>query len=229
LRIFLLDESNRFPDPHLATPEGLLAIGGDLSNQRLLAAYEQGIFPWYSEGEPIMWWSPDPRFVLFPNEIHISRSMRPYLNNPAYSITLDNAFDKVIEHCSRIFRDGQEGTWITREMKEAYISLHQAGYAHSLEVWENKELVGGLYGISLGRCFFGESMFSLKKNASKIALIKLVEQLIKWNFDLIDCQQQTEHLATMGARAISRDDFLSYLSVNKSRATRKGLWRFGDE
>ena len=229
MRIFLLDESLLFPNPSLATPEGLLAIGGDLSVERLKLAYAQGIFPWYSEGEPIMWWSPDPRFVLFPDELHISKSMRPYLNQDRYTVTMDEAFEQVIDHCEKITRSGQDGTWITPEMKSAYIALHHAGLAHSIEVWDNDELVGGLYGVSLGKCFFGESMFSLKKNASKFALIKLVEQLKKWEFELIDCQQQTGHLASMGARTITRDDFLDHLYVNNLGETRQGIWRFGDD
>lgn len=202
----------QFPDPQyaLAEPDGLLAVGGDLSPARLLNAYRQGIFPWYSDGQPILWWSPNPRAVLYPDELKISRSLRKTLRKRPFRVTLDSAFDAVIEACSEP-RPDQEGTWITEEMKQAYAHLHRIGFAHSVECWEKDQLVGGLYGISLGRVFFGESMFARRSDASKVAFVHLVEQLKAWGFGLIDCQVHTGHLASLGAVDIPRERFLDEL------------------
>lgn len=209
--VFLLTDDLIFPSPHLAEEDGLLAIGGDLSVERLLLAYQNGIFPWYSEGEEIMWWSPDPRFVLFPSEIKISKSMKQPLKRNAFDFTINKAFEQVIDNCKSIERNGQPGTWITNEMKAAYMNLHKLGYAHSAEVWKEGKLVGGLYGVRLGKVFFGESMFSKQSNASKYAFIKYVEQLKMEGVELIDCQVYTNHLESLGARMIERKYFLKII------------------
>lgn len=200
-----------FPSPSTALddPDGLLAAGGDLSPERLISAYRQGIFPWFSDDQPILWWSPDPRCVIEPNKVHISRSLKKHLRRHDLRLSFDQAFDQVIQHCSR--PGYEEGTWITDDMKEAYRHLHDLGYAHSVEVWQDNELAGGLYGLSLGRCFFGESMFSHRENASKIAFMGLCRQLQLWNFSLIDCQIENPHLLSLGAHCISRVEFLSIL------------------
>ena len=219
--IYWLSEENIiFPKPELAEKEGVLAVGGDLSPERLLAAYSQGIFPWYGPGEPILWWSPDPRAVLFPAELNVSRSMRPYFNQRKFSLTFDHAFETVMRLCGKVRRH----TWITKEMVKGYSQLHEMGYAHSVEVWQDGALVGGLYGISLGRVFFGKSMFTKVSNASKFGFIALVRQLQARGFRLIDCQQETRHLASMGARPIPRAHFLEYLSENQSEKTIIGKW-----
>lgn len=212
--LFALDKELIFPPVHLAEPDGLLAFGGDLSEERLLLAYRNGIFPWY-EGEYILWWSPDPRFVLFPAEIKISKSMKQLLKKNAFEFTFNKAFERVINNCKIISRNNQQSTWITDEIKTAYINLHKKGYAHSCEVWLNNELVGGLYGIRLGKIFFGESMFSRASNASKFAFIKYVHQLQLEEVQLIDCQVYTEHLESLGARMIDRKDFIT--AVNRYR------------
>lgn len=191
----------------LIEPNGLLAAGGDLSPERLLDAYARGIFPWFNEEDPVLWWSPDPRMVLFPRELHISRSLRRAIRSGPFSVTLDRAFDAVVAGCAAP-RVNQDGTWITGEMMRAYSRLAQLGFAHSVETWEDTELVGGLYGVALGRVFYGESMFSHRSDASKVALAHLVRQLERWNFVLIDCQMATEHLASFGAREIPRIDFM---------------------
>jgi leucyl/phenylalanyl-tRNA---protein transferase len=203
-----LDDSGAFPavERALRRPNGLLAAGGDLSSERLLRAYRLGIFPWYSEGEPILWWSPDPRMVLFPSEFKIARSLTKTLRKPGYETRADSAFEEVINACSEP-RPRQRGTWITAQMKQAYIRLHQLGVAHCVETWRDGELVGGLYGIALGRVFFGESMFSRASDASKIALVALVQQLRQWQFGLIDCQMNTPLLTSFGAREIPRSQF----------------------
>jgi leucyl/phenylalanyl-tRNA---protein transferase len=206
--IYLLTDELVFPDAEKATEEGILAVGGDLRPERLLLAYSSGIFPWYSIGEPIIWWSPDPRFVLFPGELKVSRSMRKILRQGVFSITFDKAFERVIAECKKIKRKGQRGTWITPEMQKAYIRLYKLGFAHSVEAWEDGELVGGLYGVSLGKVFFGESMFSHVSNASKACLITLVELLTVKGFELIDSQVYTRHLETLGAREIPRSEYL---------------------
>ena len=207
--IFRLDDKDiAFPPPELAEEDGLLAVGGDLSPARLLKAYSSGIFPWYSEETPVLWYSPHERFVLYPEKLRISKSMRQVLRSEKYRVTLDQAFEDVIEACSTVAREGQDGTWITQEMKEAYTRLHTLGFAHSVEVWENEELAGGLYGVSMGRVFCGESMFSRKSNASKTALVWLCQNS---NYKLIDCQVYTEHLGSMGAEMISRETYMTYL------------------
>ncbi len=195
----------------MANSEGLLAVGGDLSPERLLMAYKNGIFPWFNEDSLILWWSPDPRMVLFPENIKISKSMRNTLNKGKFKVTKDKAFKDVIQHCAKAYRPGQKGTWITEDMTEAYIQLHQQGHAHSYEVWEGEVLVGGLYGIDLGHVFCGESMFSISKDASKCALIHLARELETMNYELIDCQLHTDHLERLGAQLISRDRYLELL------------------
>jgi leucyl/phenylalanyl-tRNA--protein transferase len=203
-----LDPESPFPplETALARPNGLLAVGGDLSPSRLIDAYRRGIFPWFNEGDPILWWSPDPRMVLFPQELKISRSLRKTLKRGNYEIRADSAFKQVMEACAAP-RGEHTGTWIHAEMISAYGKLHEMGMAHSMETWIEGELVGGLYGVGLGKMFFGESMFSRVSDASKIALVHLVTQLQRWGFEMIDCQMKTEHLASLGAREISRKEF----------------------
>lgn len=210
MAVFLLDESNLFPPVSDAEPDGLLAVGGDLSQTRLLAAYRAGIFPWYEEG-PILWWSPDPRFVLFPEELKVSKSMRPILRNGKFRFTVNKAFPEVITHCSEVKRFGQDGTWINHDMIRAYIQLNSAGYAYSAEAWMDGRLAGGLYGVLMGQVFFGESMFSLHPNASKFAFINWVNQLSSMGIKLIDCQVYTAHLESLGAKMIPRDLFTTIL------------------
>lgn len=214
-----------FPPPELSRKDGLLAIGGDLSTERLLLAYQKGIFPWYSNGAPILWWSPDPRLVLYPDELHLSGSLGKILKQGRFSVTLDQAFYRVISECADSERRDQEGTWITKDIIEAYCLLHEEGFAHSVEVWKNEELVGGLYGVSLGKCFFGESMFSRISNASKVGLATLVLLLRKWAFSLIDCQVTTRHLVSFGAREISRMQFIIELRQALQSPTRRGKWK----
>ncbi|NLN61216.1 MAG: leucyl/phenylalanyl-tRNA--protein transferase [Deltaproteobacteria bacterium] len=221
--IFELIEHIIFPSSDEASPSGILAVGGDLSPERILEAYRQGIFPWYTDEEPILWWSPNPRFVLFPSEIHISQTMRQILRQGRFRITYDRDFYGVITACQKP-RKGQQGTWITGEMKEAYVALHELGYAHSVEAWQGEVLAGGLYGISLGRCFFGESMFSAVSNASKAALIILGKQLAARGFGLIDCQIYSKHLASLGARNISRQEFADHLQNLLTFETIQGDW-----
>ncbi len=191
----------------LQSPNGLLAAGGDLSPQRLISAYARGIFPWFSEGQPILWWSPDPRLVLSPSEIHIGRTLRKRFRKQTYRITVDKAFEEVIYHCANTPRQEQGGTWITSEMENAYVELHKIGVAHSVETWLDDTLVGGLYGVCLGKAFFGESMFSHASDASKVAFATLVKQLDLWKFHLIDCQVQTELLESFGAQNLTRQEF----------------------
>ncbi|MEO6977434.1 MAG: leucyl/phenylalanyl-tRNA--protein transferase [Mucilaginibacter sp.] len=206
--IFRLDERLLFPDPALAEDDGLLAIGGDLSIERLLLAYQNGIFPWYSEDEPILWFSPHERFVLYPDELKISKSMQRVLKSGRFYITINKAFEQIIAACSKAPRPGQDGTWITADMQVAYISLNKKGHAHSVEVWEDDELVGGLYGVPVNNVFCGESMFSNISNASKAALIYLCQT---GQYNLIDCQVYTPHLESMGARMISREEYVAAL------------------
>jgi len=210
--IFALDEDLQFPDPNLAEADGLLAIGGDLSAPRLIQAYKSGIFPWFEDDVPL-WWSPDPRFVLFPAEIKISTSMKTLLKRKAFSFTINKAFAEVIRNCKSVRRDGQAGTWITEEMQEAYNELNRLGYAISAEAWNDGELVGGLYGVRMGKIFFGESMFSHQSNASKYAFISLVQQLKSEGVELIDCQVYTAHLESLGARMIPRKEFLKKIQA----------------
>ena len=212
--MFFLGDELSFPHVDRANEYGLLAVGGDLSMDRLKLAYRSGIFPWYSEGQPISWYSPDPRMVLFPDELKISKSMRQIIRSKRFKVTFNQAFEKVISNCKNIdrSRQDQDGTWITDEMQQAYIKLHQEGFARSIEVWENNELVGGLYGVEMGSVFCGESMFSKVSNASKMALIALSENNNN-PYILIDCQVYNEHLASLGAREISRERFLGYLQL----------------
>jgi leucyl/phenylalanyl-tRNA--protein transferase len=223
--VYLLTDDLIFPPVHLATPEGLLAIGGDLSPERLLLAYRSGIFPWYSDDEPILWWSPDPRLVLYPEELKISHSLRKTIRSGRFKATIDTGFEQVIQACGRTRISNGQGTWITPEMEKAYMSLHRLGYAHSVEIWHEEVLVGGLYGVSLGRCFFGESMFSTMSDASKVALVAMRDFLQKKQFDFIDCQMPTDHLMRLGAKKIARDDFLSELRRSLLRPTLSGPWR----
>ncbi|MFH4963527.1 leucyl/phenylalanyl-tRNA--protein transferase [Gaetbulibacter sp. M235] len=204
-----LNKNMPFPDVTESTEEGLLAVGGDLSVNRLIEAYSKGIFPWFSQGEPILWWSPDPRFVLFPEKLKVSKSMRQVLRNKNYTITINKDFMSVIKECSLIQRDGQPGTWITDDMIEAYVQLHKMGYAKSVEVWKNDQLVGGLYGVDLNNgVFCGESMFAKESNASKVGFITFIQNT---NYKLIDCQVYTQHLESLGAEDISREEFLQHL------------------
>jgi len=224
--VYLLGEEILFP-PVDHAESGLLAVGGDLSPQRLLAAYSQGIFPWYSEGEPILWHSPDPRFVLTTGSFRVPRRLaRTRRAGSGLRLSLDEAFEHVIEACSKAPRAGQGGTWITEEMKAAYTALHRLGFAHSVEAWRREELAGGLYGVSLGGAFFGESMFARASDASKIAFVALVEQLTRWDVDLIDCQVETSHLARFGARAVPRARYLEELGRALAKPTRRGRWSF---
>jgi leucyl/phenylalanyl-tRNA--protein transferase len=210
----------------LAQPNGLLAAGGDLSPQRLLDAYRHGIFPWFGEDDPILWWSPDPRMVLFPHEFKLSHSLRKTLRRGAYEVRTDTAFEQVMRACAAP-RHGQDGTWIVEEMVAAYCALHHMGYAHSVEVWMDGELAGGLYGMSIGRMFYGESMFARRTDASKIALAHLCRQLQQWDFGMIDCQMNTPHLASLGAREIPRADFLELLQRLTAAPPPEASWRFG--
>jgi leucyl/phenylalanyl-tRNA--protein transferase len=224
LPVFELTDDLIFPPPELAERDGLLCVGGDLSEERLLLAYSMGIFPWYSDGDPILWWSPDPRLVLFPRELKVSRSLRQALKNNIYEITIDTAFPEVIRNCASASRKGDEGTWITAEMADAYIQLHRSGFAHSVESRHNGELAGGLYGVALGGVFFGESMFAKKNNASKVAFVALVQQLIKRDFALIDCQVTTGHLMSLGAREIPRSEFIQRVEKALKMPVKKGNW-----
>ncbi len=227
--LFLLDNthpSTPFPAVEQAEkqPDGLLAVGGDLSPERLINAYRKGIFPWFSEDQPILWWSPDPRLVLFPENLHVSRSLRKKLRKGIFTATLDRAFDQVIRACAAPRRD-DTGTWILTPMMQAYNQLHHHHLAHSVEVWQDGELVGGLYGVSMGRVFFGESMFSRRSDASKVALVHLVERLSAWGYRVIDCQVQTEHLESMGAEEIPRSEFCQLLETWVAIPGREGSWQ----
>lgn len=222
--VYRLIDEIIFPPPREAEPDGLLAVGGDLSPQRLLEAYRLGIFPWYAEGQPILWWSPDPRFVLEPEAFHVSRRLRQTLSRGVFKVTFDRAFAEVIRACASVQRKGQSGTWITPEMEAAYIRLHELGYAHSAESWSEEALVGGVYGVALGRCFFAESMFFRAANASKVALALLVERLKSWGFEMIDAQVPTDHMARLGAREIRRALFLKRLGRALSHPTLRGKW-----
>ena len=222
--VYLLSDKLFFPPVHLASQEGLLAIGGDLSVERLLLAYKSGIFPWYSEEDPILWWSPDPRLVLYPEELNISKSLKKVIRQEIYRITMDTAFEQVISACANTRRDIDAGTWITDEMKGAYCRMHERGYAHSVEAWHEGKLVGGLYGISLGLAFFGESMFSIMSNASKVCLVCLVQFMKERHFTFIDCQVATDHLLRMGARSIPRATFISQLNQSLQHLSIVGSW-----
>lgn len=224
--VFWLSEKElSFPHPELANEDGILAVGGDLSLERLLLAYQNGLFPWFNPDDPILWWSPDPRFVLFPSELKIAKSMRSYFNQRKFEVTFDQEFEQVMSACKKQFRKGQGGgTWISEDMVEAYCRLHDNGFAHSVEVWQGSELVGGLYGVCLGKIFFGESMFSNVNNASKVGFITLVRILEDRGFKLIDCQHETRHLKSLGGRNISRSDFLKFIEQNKKEKTIRESW-----
>jgi leucyl/phenylalanyl-tRNA--protein transferase len=217
----------RFPPAELASPDGLLAVGGDLRVERLLEAYRHGIFPWYNDDQPILWWSPDPRAVLFPDQLHISRSLKRTMRLGGFTVTLDTRFRDAMQGCAGPrpqYPDG--GTWITEEMMEAYVRLHELGYAHSVEAWQEGQLVGGLYGVALGGIFFGESMFTRVPDASKVALVSLVRQLQAWDFRIFDCQQPSRHIKMLGAEDISRRDFLDHLADALTLPDRRGQWCF---
>ncbi len=213
---WLKQDDLSFPDPEnaLTEPNGLLAVGGDLSLERLLSAYKLGIFPWYEDGQPILWWSPDPRMVVFPDELHISKSLKKIINRKVFKVSFNQNFPAVILACANQRSKNRDGTWITDEIQQAYIHLHQAGWAHSVEVWDDNNLVGGLYGIALGKIFFGESMFNEQNNASKVAFVYLTQNLKNQNFKLIDCQVSSEHLASLGAKEIRREKFMQHLQEN---------------
>jgi leucyl/phenylalanyl-tRNA---protein transferase len=222
--VFRLTDEPVFPSPRLADGDGLLAVGGDLSEERLLRAYSMGIFPWYTDDYPILWWSPDPRLILVPEELRISRSLRKTIRQGIFDVSCDTAFDEVIRNCSVVHRNTEGSTWITEEMRRAYLRLHLSGFAHSVEVRYQGELAGGLYGVALGGAFFGESMFHLKSNASKIALVTLLGRLASWNFSLIDCQVNTRHLMSLGAREVPRSEFMAMLNTALQSPTRRGRW-----
>jgi leucyl/phenylalanyl-tRNA---protein transferase len=227
VRLSANSEDLHFPPVGLASPEGLLAVGGDLRPERLLEAYRHGIFPWYSHGQPILWWSPDPRTVLFPDKLHISRSLQRSLRSGILTVTFDTCFRVVMEYCAgprQQYPDG--GTWITAEMLEAYTKLHELGYAHSVETWQGGQLVGGLYGVALGGAFFAESMFMKVDDASKVALVYLVRQLQAWGFRLMDCQQSSPHVLAFGAEDIPRRSFLAHLTAALTLPDRHGHWQF---
>nr|WP_298996810.1 leucyl/phenylalanyl-tRNA--protein transferase [uncultured Allomuricauda sp.] len=212
LPLFFLGDRLEFPPVSAANEDGLLAVGGDLSSERLVLAYRNGIFPWFNDDALILWWSPDPRMVLFPDKLRISKSMRKVLRDEQFSLTINTSFDSVLEHCAKVNRKGQEGTWITTEIRKAYRELFDKGFAKSYEVWQDGTLVGGLYGIDLGHVFCGESMFSLVPNASKFAFIKMVEELKQLNYKIVDCQVHTDHLESLGAELIPRSQFLDLLN-----------------
>ena len=210
--MYRLTDALLFPSPEQASAEGIVAVGGDLQPERVMLAYRKGIFPWFESDDFLLWWSPDPRMVLFPDRLKVSKSMRTVLRKKQFEVTFNKAFDQVVDACAKVKRFGQNGTWITPGLMEVYSTLHTQGHAHSVEVWEEGSLVGGLYGIDLGTVFCGESMFSKSSNASKVALIYLVKELKKNKYELIDCQVPTQHLASMGAEPISRTEFLTFLS-----------------
>jgi leucyl/phenylalanyl-tRNA---protein transferase len=223
--VYRLADAIAFPPPEGADPSGLVAVGGDLSPERLLAAYTAGIFPWPLVERPLLWFSPDPRMVLRPRELQVSRSLRKTLRRGVYEVRLDTAFEHVVRRCAEIPRRGEAGTWITDDMADAYVRLHELGFAHSAEAWQDGALAGGLYGVSLGASFFGESMFADRPDASKAALAVLAHQLAVWRFDLIDCQVHTDHLARFGAREWSRKRFLTALKRSLEAPTRRGPWK----
>ena len=213
--VYALDDELIFPHPLLREPDGLMAVGGDLSPDRLLLAYRWGIFPWYHEGQPILWWWIAPRLMVKPKDVHVSHSVRNYINQKRYTVTFDKEFETVMQRCGDVNRPGQDGTWIMPEMIQAYTTLHRMGYAHSVEVWEEEKLVGGLYGIALGKVFFGESMFAEKTNASKIGFIHIAQHLANLGFLWIDCQQDTPHMRSLGASLVEEEDFLTLLRENQ--------------
>ncbi|MFN3315810.1 MAG: leucyl/phenylalanyl-tRNA--protein transferase, partial [Raineya sp.] len=221
---YVLNKTLYFPSVERACKEGIVAIGGDLSVERLLLAYQSGIFPWFSPGDPIVWWSPNPRFVLYPEKIKVSKSMKQLFKKQFFRVSFDTCFEEVITNCANIKREGQSGTWITKEMKKSYCELHNLGYAHSVEVWQDENLVGGLYGVALGKIFFGESMFSKVSNASKYGFITLTRLLQEKGFKLIDCQVHTEHLESLGAEFIERWHFIEELEQAIAHPNLHGSW-----
>ena len=216
--------SSAFPDPRFASDEGLLAYGGDLSSHRLLFAYKKGIFPWYSKEDPILWWSPNPRLLLYPEKFKVRKSFKKVLRSGKFTVSFDNHFEEVIGHCASIYREGQEASWIVEEVIEAYTRLHNEGFAHSVEVYEENKLVGGLYGIAFGKAFFGESMFSLTSDASKVAFKALSDVLGSKGYDFIDCQMKTDHMVGLGAEVVQRDVFLDALAMSIDKSTDIGAW-----
>lgn len=223
--IFRLSDALVFPDPAFADHDGLLAAGGDLSVARLELAYRSGIFPWYSEGRPILWWCPSPRFALLPEELHVGRTLAKVVRRAPYRISFDTAFAEVIERCAKLPRPGQQGTWITKDMRRAYLELHRRGLAHSVEAWKDDVLVGGLYGVTIGCAYFGESMFAQAPDASKIAFVALVSRLRAWGYTIIDCQVPTDHLERFGARMFALDDFLARVRGATATAPSPDAWR----
>ncbi len=222
--VFRLTKEIIFPPPELSEEDGLLAVGGDLSVERLLLAYSMGIFPWYSDGSPILWWSPDPRLVLVPEDLKVSRSLKQTIKKEIYRTTFDNAFERVIRSCAESPRKDGAGTWITEDMIRAYCRLHEKGFAHSVESWEGDKLAGGLYGVALGRVFYGESMVARRSDASKVAFVKLVQRLAQWKFRMIDCQVTTRHLISLGAKEIPRSEFLKAMKRALKQKTPPGSW-----
>ncbi|MFW6333983.1 MAG: leucyl/phenylalanyl-tRNA--protein transferase [Desulfosalsimonas sp.] len=227
--IFRLSDKVSFPPPHFAARNGLLAIGGDLSEERLLLAYRKGIFPWFSPYDPILWWCPDPRLVLYPEEIHVPARLKRRIRNSGFQVTSDTVFGRVIEECARVRTENNEETWLIDDMIAAYMRLHELGYAHSVEIWNNGELAGGLYGVCLGGVFFGESMFTRVTDASKAALVALCRYMTANDFDLIDCQVPTCHLMWMGAREVPRRVFLKQLERSVERPVPAGKWQIGTQ
>jgi leucyl/phenylalanyl-tRNA--protein transferase len=222
--VFRIPDEHLFPHPSLAEPDGLLGVGGDLSAERLMLAYSNGIFPWYNHGQPILWFSPDPRYVLRPEDLKISRSLRKRIRRRDFEIRLDSAFSDVLQGCKETHRPGQRGTWITPDMEAAYNELHRLGHAHSAEAWLDGELVGGLYGVSVGGLFSGESMFARRSDASKVAFVWLIRQLQEWGFSLIDCQIRTDHLSRFGAIELPRTQYIDQLRVLIHQRVQPGRW-----
>ncbi len=214
-----------FPPAHYANADGVIAVGGDLSIRRLLEAYSKGVFPWPHEGYPLLWFCPDPRWVIDVGHHHVSRSLKKAIKKDTFSVKADTNFEGVISQCASVPRPGQDGTWINDQMLEAYIEFHREGFAHSIEAYQGTELVGGLYGVSLGGMFFGESMFATVPNASKVAFLRLLEALVQWDFDLVDCQTETTHLKRFGARPLARSAFIDKLRVSLQKPTRRGPWQ----
>ena len=228
MTVFRIPERLVFPDPRQADASGLLGVGGDLTPGRLLLGYRSGIFPWYSKGQPILWWSPDPRMVLFPDDLHVPRSLGKIVRRLDYRVTLDGAFERVIQRCASTPRPGQDGTWITNEMLAAYRLLHELGFAHSCEAWRGDELVGGLYGVAVGTLFSGESMFADAPDASKVAFVRLMDQLRAWEFGLVDCQVHTAHLERFGAVEVPREVYLDAIRPLVDQPGHPGKWRFDE-
>lgn len=222
--VYQLNEIIGFPDPCEANDDGLLAVGGDLSVERIITAYSLGIFPWFNDDEEILWWSPNPRLILEPENFKLSKSLKRVVRKKSITVVFDKQFEQVIENCANTDRKDEEGTWLTKNMKAAYIDLHEKGLAHSVEVYEDGDMIGGLYGLSLGKAFFGESMFFKKNDASKVALYYLCQELKKWGFNFIDAQIETDHLLSLGAQKIEREDFLERVQLAQESPTCKGKW-----